>query len=74
MKPIWCLPPEANADFVYAIEDVLSVYQRDFAADTVLVCMDETLRQQTKETRTPCVQASRHYITLNTSGTVLPIG
>ncbi|MCY4287792.1 MAG: transposase [Aestuariivita sp.] len=53
MKQIWCLPPKANADFVYAMEDVLSVYQRDFAADTVLVCMDETSKQQTKATRTP---------------------
>ena len=35
------------------MEDVLSVYQRDFAADTVLVGMDETSKQQTKETRTP---------------------
>ncbi|MCY4202986.1 MAG: IS630 family transposase [Aestuariivita sp.] len=50
---MWCLPPKANADFVYAMEDVLSVYQRDFAADTVLVGMDETSKQQTKETRTP---------------------
>ncbi len=33
--------------------DAVSVYQRDFAADTVLVGMDETTKQQTKETRTP---------------------
>ena len=35
------------------MEDVLSVYQRDFAADTVLVVMNATLKQQTKATRTP---------------------
>ncbi|MCY4203330.1 MAG: hypothetical protein OXD38_12110 [Aestuariivita sp.] len=35
------------------MEDVLSVYQWDFAADTVLVGMDETSKQQTKATRTP---------------------
>ncbi|MCY4287458.1 MAG: hypothetical protein OXC63_02575 [Aestuariivita sp.] len=58
MKQIWCLPPKANADFVDAMADVLSVYQRDFAADTILVGMDETSKQQTKETRTPLVVRS----------------
>ena len=35
------------------MEDVLKVYARDFDEDTVLVCLDETSRQQTRETRTP---------------------
>ena len=35
------------------MEDVLSVYQREFRDDEVLVCMDETTKQQTKETRVP---------------------
>ena len=35
------------------MEDVLEQYQRDFGEDEVLVCMDETSRQQTKETRVP---------------------
>lgn len=35
------------------MEDVLNVYQREFADDEVLVCMDETTKQQTKETRVP---------------------
>ena len=35
------------------MEDILEVYQRDFAADEVLVCMDETSKQHIKETRTP---------------------
>ncbi|MCY4202124.1 MAG: helix-turn-helix domain-containing protein [Aestuariivita sp.] len=41
LKQIWCLPPKANADFVDAMADMLSVDQREFAADTVLVGMDE---------------------------------
>ena len=32
---------------------MLSVYQREFRDDEVLVCMDETTKQQTKETRVP---------------------
>lgn len=35
------------------MEDVLKVYARDFGEDEVLVCLDETSRQQTRETRTP---------------------
>ena len=35
------------------MEDVLEVYHRDFAADEVLVCMDETSRQHIQETRIP---------------------
>ena len=34
------------------MEDVLEVYARDYADDTVLICLDETSRQQKKETRT----------------------
>jgi DDE superfamily endonuclease len=35
------------------MEDVLEVYQRKYAEDEVLVCMDETSKQHTKETRIP---------------------
>ena len=35
------------------MEDVLGVYGRDFDDGTVLVCLDETSKQQTRETRTP---------------------
>ena len=35
------------------MEDVLAVYHRDYADHEILVCLDETSRQQTKETRTP---------------------
>ena len=35
------------------MEDVLKVYGRGYDEDTVPVCLDETSRQQTKETRTP---------------------
>ncbi|MDE0520644.1 MAG: IS630 family transposase [Boseongicola sp.] len=53
LKKTWCIPPKASADFACAMEDVLKTYARDFGDDTVLVCLDETSRQQTKETRTP---------------------
>ena len=41
------------AEFVCAMEDVLEVYQRQFGDNEVLVCLDETSKQQVKETRLP---------------------
>jgi len=35
------------------MEDILEVYQRTYTQDEVLVCMDETSKQHTKETRLP---------------------
>jgi hypothetical protein len=35
------------------MEDILEVYQRTYTKDDVLVCMDETSKQHTKETRIP---------------------
>ena len=41
------------AMFVCAMEDVLEVYQRPYGDKEVLVCLDETSKQQVKETRLP---------------------
>ena len=35
------------------MEDVLEVYQHPYDGNEVLVCMDETNKQQVKETRAP---------------------
>jgi hypothetical protein len=35
------------------MEDILDVYQRTFTEDEILICMDETSKQHTKETRLP---------------------
>jgi hypothetical protein len=47
------IPPEANASFVAAMEDVLETYQRPRDADRPLVCLDETSKQLIAETRAP---------------------
>jgi hypothetical protein len=52
-KRQWVIPPEADADFVCAMEDVLEVYQRDFDARRPVVCLDETSKQLVGETRVP---------------------
>jgi len=49
----WCIPPKANAEFVYAMEDILDVYKQPYHEKYPLVCMDESSKQQIKETRTP---------------------
>jgi hypothetical protein len=41
----WCIPPEANADFVWHMEDVLDVYTRPYDPQRPQVCLDETSRQ-----------------------------
>ena len=47
------IPPEANAGFVAAMEDVLETYQRPRDPKRPLVCLDETSKQLIAETRKP---------------------
>jgi hypothetical protein len=47
------IPPDANAAFVAAMENVLEVYQRPHDPDCPVVCLDETSRQLIAETRVP---------------------
>jgi len=42
---MWVIPPEQNADFVAAMEDVLDVYERPFNPKRPVVCFDEQPRQ-----------------------------
>jgi hypothetical protein len=58
------IPPEVNPAFVAGMEDVLEVYQRPHDPQRPLVCLDETSKQLTIETRAPIPakpgQAARH--------------
>jgi len=47
------IPPDADAEFVCAMEDVLDVYQRPYDARRPVVCVDEASKQLIRETRTP---------------------
>ena len=49
----WVIPPDANAAFVAAMEDVIEVYHRPHDPDRPVVCVDETSKQLIVETRTP---------------------
>lgn len=50
---MWCIPPQQNAEFVCAMENVLEVYKRPYDPKRPVVCMDEKPKQLVKETRTP---------------------
>jgi hypothetical protein len=60
LKEYWCIPPEANGEFVACMEDVLDVYHEPYDAKRPLVCMDETSKQLCSETRKPIPMASGH--------------
>jgi hypothetical protein len=49
----WCLAPTADPDFVWHMEDVLSVYARPLDPVRPVVCLDETSRQLLGEARPP---------------------
>jgi len=47
------IPPQANADFVCAMEDVLEVYTRPYDPTRPVVCLDEISKQLVAEIRSP---------------------
>jgi hypothetical protein len=51
------MPPEGNAAFVAAMEDVLKVYERPYDPLYPVVCMDEASRQLIEDTRAPFVDS-----------------
>ena len=57
MKPwlnkSWVIPPQANAEFVCQLEDVLDVYQRPLEPNYPVVCFDESSKQLTLEKQVP---------------------
>jgi len=49
----WCLAPTADPEFVWHMEDVLSVYAWPVDPARPVVCLDETSRQRLSEARPP---------------------
>ena len=52
-KRYWVIAPKADADFAAGLEIVLDAYARPPGPARPLVCLDETSKQLTRETRTP---------------------
>jgi len=45
LRQQWVIPPQANAAFVCAMEDVLDVYARPYDPLRPQVCLDECSKQ-----------------------------
>jgi hypothetical protein len=56
----WVIPPEADGEFVAAMEDVLDVYAQPYDKSVPVLCMDEQPVQLLKETRVPIAATKDH--------------
>ena len=56
----WVIPPEADAEFVAHMENVLEMYALPYDPQVPVLCMDEQPVQLTKETRTPIPATKQH--------------
>jgi transposase len=70
---MWCIPPEADAEFVCAMENVLAVYTRPEDSQRPVVCLDEKSKQLVGQTVTPVAaqpgQPERHDYEYERHGT-----
>ena len=56
----WVIPPEANAEFVASMEEVLETYAQQYDKQQPVVCMDEQPVQLLKETRRAVPATKKH--------------
>ena len=56
----WVIPPEADAEFVAGMEDVLETYEKPYDPNCPVLCMDEQPVQLLKETRIPLPATVEH--------------
>jgi DDE superfamily endonuclease len=56
----WVIPPEADAEFVAGMEEVLETYEKPYDPRCPVLCMDEQPVQLHKETRTPIPATAEH--------------
>ena len=56
----WVIPPEADAEFVAHMEEVLETYEKPYDPACPVLCMDEQPVQLIKETRKPIEATAEH--------------
>jgi hypothetical protein len=56
----WVIPPEADAEFVAGMEEVLDTYAKPYDSTAPVLCMDEQPVQLLKETRKPIQATKKH--------------
>jgi len=60
MIEYWVIPPEADAEFVAHMEEVLETYEKSYDSTHPVLCMDEQPVQLLQETRTPIEATKEH--------------
>jgi hypothetical protein len=60
MIEYWVIPPEADAEFVANMEEVLETYEKAYDPAHPVLCMDEQPVQLLKETRVP-IEATKDH-------------
>jgi hypothetical protein len=53
LEKCWCIPPKADAEFVFRMEHVLELYRLPYDPRFPVVCMDEASKQLIGEVRIP---------------------
>lgn len=56
----WVIPPEADAEFVANMEEVLETYGKPYDPRHPVICMDEQPVQLVKDTRQPIAATKNH--------------
>ena len=56
----WVIPPEADAEFVAHMEDVLETYSQPYDPSVPVLCMDEQPVQLVKEVKQPIPASKNH--------------
>ena len=56
----WVIPPDADAEFVAHMEQVIETYEKPYDPSCPLICMDEQPVQLVKETRCPIPATAKH--------------
>jgi len=64
----WVIPPEADAEFVAGMEEVLDTYAKPYDPAAPVLCMDEQPVQLLKELRTPIPATKKHAKRIDLEG------
>ncbi|WP_146391513.1 hypothetical protein [Allorhodopirellula solitaria] len=56
----WVIPPEADAEFVAHMEDVLETYAKPYDCVIPVLCMDEQPVQLISDTKVPIAATKEH--------------
>ena len=59
------MPPQANGEFVWRMEDVLDVHHRPYDPKRPLICLDEASKQLLADTREPLPMIKKHPLKID---------